>query len=90
VSIGKELIGVSEEFVASAFIVFYKEGSAWKERAVITLFLDCHENGYNKPLGNVCHCTPVNTASYLRNLKFYQRCCENHKSKTFVLEGGKI
>jgi hypothetical protein len=67
VSISKELTGVSEEFAASAFIVFYKEGAAWKGRAFIALFLDCHENGYNKPLGKrVCHCTPVDTASYLR------------------------
>lgn len=42
-SIGNELIGVLEEFAASAFIVFYKEGAAWKERAVIVLLLDCHE-----------------------------------------------
>jgi hypothetical protein len=44
VLIGKELTGVSEEFAASTFIVFYKEGAAWKESAVIALLLNCHEN----------------------------------------------
>jgi len=86
VSFAIELPGFSEEFAASAFIVFYKEGAAWKERAVTALFFHCHENIYSEPLGKVCHLTPVGTSSCLRKLEVLSAFREKSKSKTFVLE----